>query len=438
MFLIKPLIRTLQTMLIMMISMVCMVQPIYALSTYNDQVYDFNTLVSDYIYIYDLTNDRLVYSRNGDEQFYPASLTKMMTLIVGIENIPETNQTMVLTSDIFDGLIEAQASRAGFGINDTVSMIDLFYGIMLPSGAECTRAVAKTVAGSEEAYVDLMNQKAMELGMTNTHFVNTSGLHDENHYSTVHDMAILLEYCLNNELFNTIFTTSNYISSPTESYPNGLPMQSTLSRYCQRLYDGACPSMIAGAKSGFTNPALYCLASYADISGTRYIIISGHAQWEDDANNVTDHINTYLAFENDHYGYQLFYPSGSTILDEKVDDTFGQTTNIVASSDIGYYVPENTTSRIVYDKPLVAPLYQGDQVATLLIENGSTIFYQIPLVVSKDIPVNTIAYWFNQGIQWFNHYYLYLYGGVIIIFVLSLLLLHRRNRRIRRRKRRIQ
>ena len=193
-------------MLIFVMSIAFMVQPIYALSTYNDDVYDFNTLTSEYIYIYDLTNDRLVYSRKGDDQFYPASLTKMMTLIVGIENIPDVNQTMVLTSDIFDGLIEAQASRAGFGIDDTVSMLDLFYGIMLPSGAECTRAIAKTVAGSEEAYVELMNQKAQELGMEHTHFVNTSGLHDENHYSTPHDMAILLKYCLQNELFNTIFT----------------------------------------------------------------------------------------------------------------------------------------------------------------------------------------------------------------------------------------
>ena len=425
-------------MLIMLMSIAFMVQPIYALSTYNDAVYDFNALTSEYIYIYDLTNDRLVYSRKGDDQFYPASLTKMMTLIVGIENIPDVNQTMVLTSDIFDGLIEAQASRAGFGINDTVSMLDLFYGIMLPSGAECTRAIAKTVAGSEEAYVELMNQKAQEIGMEHTHFVNTSGLHDENHYSTPHDMAILLEYCLQNELFNTIFTTSSYTSAPTESYPNGLPMESTLSRYCKKLYDGACPSLIAGAKSGYTIPAMYCLASYADIHGTRYLMISGYAQWSDTANNVTDHVNTYLAFENDHYGYQLYYPSGSTILSEKVKDTFGSTITITTDQDIGYYVPENTTSRIILDHELVAPLYKDQKIGDLLIENGSTIFYHIPLIVNEDIPVNTIAYWFNQGIQWFNHYYLYLYGGVIIIFVLSLLLLHRRKRKIRRRKRSIQ
>lgn len=413
-----------------------MVCPVDALSTYNDQVYDFNTLVSDYIYIYDQTNGRVVYSRNGDERFYPASLTKMMTLIVGIENISDVNETMVLTSDIFDGLVEAQASRAGFGVNDTVSMIDLFYGIMLPSGAECTRAIAKTVAGSEDAYVELMNQKAQELGMSGTHFVNTSGLHDENHYSTAHDMAILLEYCLNDPLFDEIFTTSYYVSSPTETYPDGLPMASTLSRYCQRLYDGACPSLIAGAKSGFTNPALYCLASYADINGTRYIMISGHAQWEDTRNNVTDHINTYLAFENDHYSYQVFYGDTSPILDEKIIDTLGQTTQITANGEIGYYLPSGTTSRIIVNDTIQAPLYSGDTIGYLIIENGSTIFYTIPLQMDHDVPIDSIAYWFNQGIQWFNHYYYYLYGGVIVIFVLSLLLLHRRNQRLRRRKRR--
>ena len=133
-----------------------------------------------------------------DEKIYPASMTKVMTLLVAAENLPDLGATFPMTQAIIDPLYLAGASMAGYVNGETVTMRDLLYGAVVPSGAEATEALAQAVAGSEEAFVAMMNEKAAALGLTNTHFMNTSGLHDENHYSTVREIALILQAALEN------------------------------------------------------------------------------------------------------------------------------------------------------------------------------------------------------------------------------------------------
>lgn len=123
-------------------------------------------------------------------------MTKVMTLLVAAENLPDLDAAFTMTQAIIDPLYLAGASMAGFVNGETVTMRDLLYGAVVPSGAEATEALAQAVAGSEEAFVAMMNEKAAALGLTNTHFMNTSGLHDENHYSTVREIALILQAAL--------------------------------------------------------------------------------------------------------------------------------------------------------------------------------------------------------------------------------------------------
>ena len=109
-------------------------------------------------------------------------MTKIMTTIVAIENLSDLDQQITLTNDMVADLYAQDATQAGFQPGETAPAIDYLYGVMLPSGAECCRALAVTIAGSEDAFVDLMNQKAEKLGLDNTHFCNTTGLHADNHY----------------------------------------------------------------------------------------------------------------------------------------------------------------------------------------------------------------------------------------------------------------
>lgn len=136
------------------------------------------------------TNHTILMQKNSEEKIYPASLTKMMTAIVAIENLPDLKVKIKLTNSTFQGLYKADASMAGFQPGEQVRAIDLLYGVMLPSGAECCIGLADQIAGSEQNFVKIMNQKAADLGMKNTHFENATGLHNVNHYTTVKDLAI--------------------------------------------------------------------------------------------------------------------------------------------------------------------------------------------------------------------------------------------------------
>ena len=142
----------------------------------------------------DAQSGRVLAQKRADERTAPASLTKMMTVLMAIEAEPDLDKQVTLPEDFFPALQTENASMAGFMPGETVTVRDLLYGAMLPSGAECCEALAQLVSGSEENFAALMNQKAAELGMKNTHFTNATGLTDTEHYSSAADMARLARH----------------------------------------------------------------------------------------------------------------------------------------------------------------------------------------------------------------------------------------------------
>ena len=148
--------------------------------------------------------------------------------------------------------------------------------IPLPSGAECCMAFADRIAGSEESFVDMMNEKAAEMGMKNTHFCNATGLHDPDHYSTVKDISVLLRYALQYEDFRQAFSSSRYTTQPTNLHPDGFTFLSTMFRYMDSA--GVVGGEIIGGKTGYTEEAGLCLASLAEVSGKEYILVTAKAK----------------------------------------------------------------------------------------------------------------------------------------------------------------
>lgn len=186
---------------------------------------------------------------------------------------------------------------AGFLPGEKVRAIDLLYGALLPSGAECCIGLADEISGSEENFVKKMNQRADQLGMSNTHFTNSTGLQNENHYSTVKDLSLLLDYALQNQTFREIFTSSRHSTAATNKHPDGITFTSTLS---QNLKDQTLPGgKILGGKTGFTDEAGLCLASLAQIGGKEYILVTAGAEGDhktepydiDDAREVYQRLN---------------------------------------------------------------------------------------------------------------------------------------------------
>lgn len=240
-----------------------------------------------------LKDHTILMQKNSEDKIYPASLTKMMTAIVAIENLPDLKEEIKLTNSTFQGLYEADASMAGFQPGEQVRAIDLLYGAMLPSGAECCIGLVDQIAGSEQKFVKLMNQKAADLGMENTHFENSTGLHNENHYTTVKDLAVLLSYALQNNTFREVFTSSRHSTRPTNRHPDGITFYSTMFKGLsdQNIIGGK----ILGGKTGYTDEAGLCLASLARAGNKEYVLVTAGAKGDNHSEqfNITDAIAVY-------------------------------------------------------------------------------------------------------------------------------------------------
>lgn len=213
--------------------------------------------------------------QNADVSIYPASLTKMMTVLLAAENFDDLDASVTLEEELFTPLWAANASMAGFEPGEVVTVRDLLYGAMLPSGAECCAAIAAQLDGSEAAFADRMNRRARELGMENTHFVNATGLQDSEHRSTVEDLAILLDAALDNPTFREVFTASRYSNAPTNRHPDGITVYSSALSLFQDADLGRMT--LLGGKTGFTDEAGLCLATLAEADGAEYILVTAGA-----------------------------------------------------------------------------------------------------------------------------------------------------------------
>jgi D-alanyl-D-alanine carboxypeptidase (penicillin-binding protein 5/6) len=219
-----------------------------------------------------LEDGSVLFEKNGGEKMYPASMTKIMTAVVALENLSDLSEIIALNEEMYAALEEADASVAGFEAGEEARVIDLLYGLMLPSGAECAVGLAEYVSGTESEFVSLMNEKARRLNMNGTRFTNATGLHDSGHYSTAKDISALLEYSVKNDAFYKIFTSKEYNASPTNLRENGAVFYSSLfSRLESEKLKGAA---ILGGKTGYTDEAGQCLASLAEKDGARFILVS--------------------------------------------------------------------------------------------------------------------------------------------------------------------
>lgn len=237
---------------------------------------DSEEVKSPYVALLDVEENKLVAGRNAEAKIYPASMTKVMSLIVAVEQLQDLSMTFSITADIVDPLYRAEASRAGFEPGDSVTVEDMLYGLILPSGADAAVGLSVLAAGSEEAFADLMNEKCAELGLTQTHFVNASGLHDENQFTTPLEMAVILKYAMENEVCAKVLSTYQYTTAPLASNPEGILLTSTMfSRMYGNEVEGV--SIMAG-KTGYTQEAKHCLVSFAEKNGHHYVATTAGAE----------------------------------------------------------------------------------------------------------------------------------------------------------------
>lgn len=247
-------------------------------------------LKSDNAILVRKSDGQILMEKYAEQKIYPASMTKIMTVMIALQKLPLPDQRVTLTDDIFEQMEKAGASTAGFRPGERVRAVDLMYGALLPSGGECAVGLAKAVAGSESAFAKLMNQKAKKIGMNHTHFANSTGLHDKNQYSTVEDIALLLDYALEDSTFRKIITTPTHHTSIFDNKQfGGISFTSTV--FDRKNNTDLPDGKLLGGKTGSTDKAGYCLASLAEVKGQEYILVTAHAPRE--GNNIEDAVKVF-------------------------------------------------------------------------------------------------------------------------------------------------
>ena len=216
----------------------------------------------------------VVAEKNGSAKMYPASMTKVMTLLVACEHITNLSEKLEITQDIVDYVKKEGASNCGFKAGEQVTMLDLLYGLILPSGADAALALVRRIAGSEEQFVALMNQKAQQLGISaTTHFTNCTGLYNDNHYSTAEDMAIIMRAATQNSVAATILTTRSYTTQSNNKRTTGLSFSNL---FLKRIDTQTTGGQVNFAKTGYVAKAGNCAVSYfTAASGRHYICVTG-------------------------------------------------------------------------------------------------------------------------------------------------------------------
>lgn len=236
----------------------------------------------------------ILYEKNSDEAHYPASITKIMTTLLALEN--GNLSDMVTFSD--DAINNTEGSGIARDYGEQMTLEQCLYGVMLESANECAYAVAEHVGGTVENFVDMMNAKAKELGCTNTHFANPHGLQDENHYTTAHDMALIAQAAYQNETFRIIIGTKMYTIPPTNKHAEETVLRNHHDMLC--TYHNANRKYLypycVGGKTGYTATANSTLVTYAEKDGMTLICVVMNTQ---SPNQFIDTVNLFdYAFDN--------------------------------------------------------------------------------------------------------------------------------------------
>lgn len=252
-----------------------------------------DSVISNYAILIDIDEGTVVAEKNAYTRVSPASMTKILTVLTAADYITDLDDTFTITIDITDFAYSNDCSAVGFDEGETVTVRDLLYGTVLPSGGDAAAELAIYTAGSMEAFVELMNQKVEELGLSDSaHFTNCVGLYDEDLYCTVYDMAIILEAAINNELCRDALSAHTYTTSSTEQHPDGITVSNW---FLRRIEDKDTGGEVVCAKTGFVDQSGNCAASYEITdSGKQYICVtaSSTSAWR----CIYDHVEIYLAY----------------------------------------------------------------------------------------------------------------------------------------------
>lgn len=264
----------------------------------SDEYVEISDIKSKEAIVVNKDTGKIIMGRDIEKRIHPASMAKVMTAIIGIENTKNLNDTVTITQDIIDYCFINNLSVSAFNVGDKAKLKDLLYGILLESGGEASIALARYISESEEEFVKLMNLKAEEIGLDNTKFSNVTGITDSNNYSTVKDIAKLYIYALENDTFKKIVESKEYNIKGIDGFMSKRNIQNNL--FIKRNILDINKDYIKSGKTGYTDSAGLCLVSNGVINNKEYIVVTANADGSPKTEqfNLTDTNKIYEKLNN--------------------------------------------------------------------------------------------------------------------------------------------
>lgn len=409
------------------------------------------TITAESAILVEAGTGEVLFEKDPDARRYPASITKVMTGLLVVEAIERGDLAMdnviTLGSDIYTG-IGVSGSTAGLQEGEMLTVRDLLNAALIPSANEACNALATAVAGSISAFVDRMNERAAELGMTNTHFVNPHGYHDDDHYTTARDISVMCVEAMSHADFREIVSSGTYTIPPTNLHDRERVLKDTNALVDDSKISGYRYQYAIGIKTGFTTPAGYCLASAAEKNHRMLIgVLLGGKYWISSDNTVIQ--DNYFTESRRllEYGFNNF--SSKTVLDT-IEPIGTVPVSLCKEQDYITVLPaQGITATLPNDldpalfqrdvtlpDTLQAPIEKGQVLGTISISYEGRDFGTVDLVATTSLERSQFLYVLDR-IAWALSF-LWVKLLLLVVVLLILLLVLRRaifgpSRRKRRR-----
>ncbi len=325
-------------------------------------------IYSDNVYMENLETGRVVIDVNSDEKVFPASLTKILTCILAIEKCEDLSESFEIPRGIFDDIYAQGGAHISLKYGEVVTVSDLLHATLIRSACDTATALAYYVSGDVEAFANDMNTKAHEIGATSTHFVNAHGLHDDSHYTTAKDMALIAKYALQNQTFCDIISKWNYTMPATNMSEE---------RYFETTMDVENPESdayypyITGIKSGFTDEAGRCLITKAQKDGETFLLVTlGANRDRYYLSNMafTDAVNLYeYCFAR--FSFKNIIEKDIILSSVNVEEGLADTVSLTASRTQSYLCAVDEDVSVTYNIPerVKAPVMVGDEIGSVTV-----------------------------------------------------------------------
>ena len=340
----------------------------------------------------DLQTMQVLYEKNAEAKLYPASLTKVLTALTAMERISDLDETITITAAMLEGLEDGTYSIAGFLLGEEVTVRDLLYGVLLPSGADACQALAIALFGSEEAMVEAMNETASSIGMTHSHFTNTVGMHDADHYTSVSDLFLLMKQAWQNDTLHTIMSTASYTTSSSYYHGEGLRLEN--SWVAQFAYDELENRYVLGGKTGYTPEAGYCLASVCEIQGREVIVIIAGVPDEAGSGQAVEDVDSLCAMIDETMRPQMLLEAGTEADVLDLRHTFHEPLPICSDIDVTVWIRTDSEAEAVLSvrrEVTQAPVSEGEEIAAIEVTLGDALLISLPVLAQEDIAADTAA-----------------------------------------------